>query len=138
MAFHPTRRHLLQAGSALAAGAALASNARAQGDWPARPIRIVVPYTAGGFTDQMARLLQVGLQQRLGQPVVVDNKPGANGIIGVDAVAKAAPDGYTFGVFIAVGIWWLASARNWFKGPRRTIEEIDAEIGAPPALSESP
>ena len=44
----------------------------------------------------------------------------------------------TFGVFIAVGIWWLASARNWFKGPRRTIEEIDAEIGAPPALSESP
>jgi len=49
----------------------------------------------------MARLLQVGLQQRLGQPVVVDNKPGANGIIGVDAVAKAAPDGYTFGVFIA-------------------------------------
>lgn len=101
MAFHPTRRHLLQACSALAAGAALAGTARAQGDWPARPIRIVVPYTAGGFTDQMARLLQVGLQQRLGQPVIVDNKPGANGIIGVDAVAKAAPDGYTFGVFIA-------------------------------------
>ncbi len=49
----------------------------------------------------MARLLQAGLQQRLGQPVIVDNKPGANGIIGVDAVAKAAPDGYTFGVFIA-------------------------------------
>ncbi len=101
MDFNPTRRHLLQAGSALAAGAALAGTARAQGEWPARPIRIVVPYTAGGFTDQMARLLQVGLQQRLGQPVVVDNKPGANGIIGVDAVAKAAPDGYTFGVFIA-------------------------------------
>ncbi len=98
----PSRRLFLQAGSALAAGAAaLALPVRAQSPWPSRPIRIVVPYTAGGFTDQMARLLQAGLQQRLGQPVIVDNKPGANGIIGVDAVAKAAPDGYTFGVFIA-------------------------------------
>ncbi len=105
MADHRTpssRRLFLQAGSALAAGAAaLALPVRAQSPWPSRPIRIVVPYTAGGFTDQMARLLQAGLQQRLGQPVIVDNKPGANGIIGVDAVAKAAPDGYTFGVFIA-------------------------------------
>ncbi|RYF68665.1 MAG: tripartite tricarboxylate transporter substrate binding protein, partial [Comamonadaceae bacterium] len=98
----PSRRTLLHAGSALAAGAALPSApAWAQSTWPAKPIRIVVPYTAGGFTDQMARLLQVGLQQRLGQPVIVDNKPGANSIIGVDAVAKAAPDGHTFGVFIA-------------------------------------
>ncbi|WP_295849889.1 tripartite tricarboxylate transporter substrate binding protein [uncultured Xylophilus sp.] len=101
MALHPTRRRLLQAGSALAAGSALTLPARAQDAWPTKPIRIVVPYTAGGFTDQMARLVQVGLQQRLGQPVVVDNKPGANSIIGVDAVAKAAPDGTTFGVFIA-------------------------------------
>ncbi|MDR6214212.1 tripartite tricarboxylate transporter substrate binding protein [Paracidovorax wautersii] len=97
----PSRRSFLCTGSALAAGAVLATPAAAQSPWPAKPIRIVVPYTAGGFTDQMARLLQVGLQQRLGQPVIVDNKPGANSIIGVDAVAKAAPDGYTFGVFIA-------------------------------------
>ena len=97
----PSRRGFLRTGSALAAGAVLAAPAAAQSAWPAKPIRIVVPYTAGGFTDQMARLLQVGLQQRLGQPVIVDNKPGANSIIGVDAVAKAAPDGYTFGVFIA-------------------------------------
>ncbi len=97
----PSRRSFLCTGSALAAGAVLATPAAAQSPWPSKPIRIVVPYTAGGFTDQMARLLQVGLQQRLGQPVIVDNKPGANSIIGVDAVAKAAPDGYTFGVFIA-------------------------------------
>ncbi len=97
----PSRRSFLRSGSALAAGAVLAAPTWAQSPWPAKPIRIVVPYTAGGFTDQMARLLQVGLQQRLGQPVIVDNKPGANSIIGVDAVAKAAPDGYTFGVFIA-------------------------------------
>ncbi|BFO57552.1 Bug family tripartite tricarboxylate transporter substrate binding protein [Acidovorax sacchari] len=102
MTFTSSRRAFLHTGTALAAGAVLpAAPARAQGTWPARPIRIVVPYTAGGFTDQMARLVQAGLQQRLGQPVVVDNKPGANSIIGVDAVAKAAPDGHTFGVFIA-------------------------------------
>ncbi|WP_284402976.1 tripartite tricarboxylate transporter substrate binding protein [Acidovorax sp. SUPP2825] len=95
------RRQLLLAATAGFAGAAVSAPALASVPWPSKPIRIVVPYTAGGFTDQMARLLQVGLQQRLGQPVIVDNKPGANSIIGVDAVAKAAPDGYTFGVFIA-------------------------------------
>jgi tripartite-type tricarboxylate transporter receptor subunit TctC len=94
-----SRRCVIQAGSAGLAGAVLP--ALAQSTWPSRPIRIVVPYTAGGFTDQMARLVQVGLQNRLGQPVVIDNKPGANSIIGVDAVAKAAPDGHTFGVVIA-------------------------------------
>ena len=102
MASNPSRRTFIHTGAVLAAGATLPSApAWAQSIWPAKPIRIVVPYTAGGFTDQMARLLQVGLQQRLGQPVIVDNKPGANSIIGVDAVAKAAPDGHTFGVFIA-------------------------------------
>ena len=93
-----TRRTFIRSGTGLAAGAVLSTASWAQSAWPSKPIRIVVPYTAGGFTDQMARLLQVGLQQRLGQPVVVDNKPGANSIIGVDAVAKAAPDGHTFAV----------------------------------------
>jgi len=87
--------------STAAAAASLALPSFAQGAWPAKTVRIVVPYTPGGFTDQMARLVQVGLQQRLGQPVVIDNKPGANSLIGVDAVAKAAPDGSTFGVVIA-------------------------------------
>ncbi|RYF28597.1 MAG: tripartite tricarboxylate transporter substrate binding protein [Comamonadaceae bacterium] len=95
------RRQVLLAATAGLAGAATSAPAWANAAWPSRPIRIVVPYTAGGFTDQMARLLQVGLQQRLGQPVIVDNKPGANSIIGVDAVAKAAPDGHTFAVVIA-------------------------------------
>lgn len=84
-----------------AAAASLAAPSFAQSAWPNKPIRIVVPYTPGGFTDQMARLVQVGLQTRLGQPVVIDNKPGANSLIGVDAVAKATPDGSTFGVVIA-------------------------------------
>ena len=87
--------------STAAAAASLALPTFAQTAWPNRPIRIVVPYTPGGFTDQMARLVQLGLQQRLGQPVVIDNRPGANSLIGVDAVAKAPPDGSTFGVVIA-------------------------------------
>jgi len=87
--------------STAAAAASLALPTFAQTAWPNRPIRIVVPYTPGGFTDQMARLVQLGLQQRLGQAVVIDNRPGANSLIGVDAVAKAAPDGSTFGVVIA-------------------------------------
>lgn len=84
-----------------AASLALPAFAQQQGTWPNKPIRIVVPYTPGGFTDQMARLVQVGLQTRLGQPVLIDNKPGANSLIGVDAIAKAPPDGSTFGVVIA-------------------------------------
>lgn len=93
-----SRRALVRVGTAALATAALP--ALAQSAWPSKPIKIIVPYTAGGFTDQMARLLQVGLQKQLGQPVVIDNKPGANSIIGVDAVAKSAPDGHTFGVVI--------------------------------------
>ncbi|WP_432725318.1 tripartite tricarboxylate transporter substrate binding protein [Variovorax sp. W6] len=83
------------------AAASLALPAFAQSTWPSKPIRIVVPYTPGGFTDQMARLVQIGLQTKLGQPVLIDNKPGANSLIGVDAIAKAPPDGTTFGVVIA-------------------------------------
>ena len=73
----------------------------AQTAWPNKPIRIIVPYTPGGFTDQMARIVQVGLQNRLQQTVTVDNKPGANSIIGVDMLAKAPADGSTFAVVIA-------------------------------------
>lgn len=81
--------------------AALALPVQAQGGWPGKPIRVVVPYPPGGFTDVTARLIAQGLQQRLGQPVHVENKAGANSIIGVDAVAKAPADGYTLGVVIA-------------------------------------
>ena len=63
--------------------------------YPNRPIRIVVPYPAGGATDQMARIIQQPLSEMLGQPIIIDNKAGAGGAIGTDAVAKAAPDGYT-------------------------------------------
>jgi tripartite-type tricarboxylate transporter receptor subunit TctC len=62
---------------------------------------MVVPYTPGGYTDLMARLVSEKMSTALGQPIVIENKPGANAAIGTDAVAKAAPDGYTFGTVIA-------------------------------------
>ena len=63
--------------------------------WPSQPIRIVVPYAAGGTTDQLARAIQQPMSETLGVPVIVDNKPGAGGAIGTEIVVKAAPDGYT-------------------------------------------
>jgi tripartite-type tricarboxylate transporter receptor subunit TctC len=81
---------------ALAAGAmALATSAHAQ-DWPQRPVRIVVPFAAGSSPDILARIVNDRLAQRLGQPLIVDNKAGAGGNAGTDLVAKAAPDGQTF------------------------------------------
>ncbi|RYZ05286.1 MAG: tripartite tricarboxylate transporter substrate binding protein, partial [Comamonadaceae bacterium] len=71
------------------------TRAQATADYPNKPIRIVVPFPPGGATDVLARVLGQQMSANLGQPVVIDNKPGAAGIIGTDAVAKAPPDGYT-------------------------------------------
>ncbi|MBR0670763.1 Bug family tripartite tricarboxylate transporter substrate binding protein [Neoroseomonas soli] len=79
-------------------GALAALPAVAQETYPSRPIRFVVPFAAGGPSDIVARILAPHMQQALGQPVVVDNRPGAGGVTGVDVVAKAAPDGYVFGI----------------------------------------
>jgi tripartite-type tricarboxylate transporter receptor subunit TctC len=86
--------------AALAITAALTGSALAQA-WPSKPIRWIVPYTPGGYTDLMSRLVGQKVADALGVTVVFENKPGANAIIGTDAIAKAAPDGYTFGTVIA-------------------------------------
>jgi tripartite-type tricarboxylate transporter receptor subunit TctC len=69
-------------------------------DWPARTVKVIVPFGAGSTPDAVARLVADKLQQKLGQPFVVENKPGASGNIGTDAIAKAEPDGYTIGLSI--------------------------------------
>src|SRR5690242_21870330 len=90
-----TRRTLLR--GAAAAAAIGTTPALAQGHWPDRQIRLIVPYPAGGSTDVLFRILAEALKEKLGQTVVVENKPGASGNIGIDAVAKSPPDGYTVG-----------------------------------------
>lgn len=75
---------------------ALAAAAHAQVPWPQRPVRIVVPFAAGSSPDILARIVNDKLAARLGQPLIVDNRPGAGGNTGTDAVAKSAPDGQVF------------------------------------------
>lgn len=82
------------------AGAVTALPVRAD-TWPGKPIRLVVPFAPGGATDVVARIISQKLADGLGQPVVIDNKAGANGIVGTDVVAKAAPDGYTLLLTVA-------------------------------------
>ncbi|WP_424814238.1 Bug family tripartite tricarboxylate transporter substrate binding protein [Roseococcus sp. YIM B11640] len=90
------RRHLIALGS-LAAPPLAAPTVHAQPAWPGRgPIRVIVPFTPGGATDGMARVTVGKLQEKLGQTFVVENRAGANGAVGGQAVAQATPDGYTF------------------------------------------
>lgn len=88
-----TRRQALMA--LAAAGAPWAPTVASADTFPSKPIRIIVPYAAGGFTDIVSRLVAQKMSIKLGQPVVIDNKAGGSTIIGAEAVAKSAPDGYT-------------------------------------------
>jgi tripartite-type tricarboxylate transporter receptor subunit TctC len=90
---------------ALPALPALPAPARAQDPaWPVRPVRVVVPYAPGGGTDTFTRLLAEAMQAALGQPFVVENRPGANGVIGSEAVARGTPDGHLLAVVVGTHI----------------------------------
>jgi tripartite-type tricarboxylate transporter receptor subunit TctC len=93
---NPTRRHHLRQLAALGVGTGLARFALAQGAWPTRPLKMLVPFPSGGTADVLCRLLAQRLQDALGQSVVVDNKPGAAGNIGSEIAAKSPADGYNF------------------------------------------
>ncbi len=77
-------------------GAGSLSQAQTAATWPNKPIRVVVPFAPGSFTDTAARTVGAELSLQLGQPIIVENKGGAGSTLGTDLVAKAAPDGYTF------------------------------------------
>ena len=91
----PGKLGLAMAAFVLATGAMSVPAAAQTANWPNKPIRMIVPFPAGSFTDTVARVMSEKLTRALGQPVVVENKAGANGLIGVGEVARAAPDGYT-------------------------------------------
>lgn len=112
-----SRRTLVQG---IAAVAALPSLAFAQA-WPAKPVRIVVPFTPGGTTDFVTRLVGLELAKSLGQPVIVENKPGAGTVIGVDAVAKSQPDGYSF---VCVANSFAANQTLLKKLPYDTLKDL--------------
>ena len=103
--------------------ALLAASAHAQ-NYPNRPIRLIVPFAAGGAVDVLARLLGSKLSDQLGQPVIVENRPGAGGTLAADAVAKSPPDGYTIlqntnGAAIAPALYNSAAVRRGATTSRR-------------------
>jgi len=105
-------------------------------DWPAKPVKIVVPFGPGSTPDVVARLIADHLQKSLGQPFVIENKPGASGNTGTDAVAKAAPDGYTLGVSIGgpLAINTLLFSKLPYD-PKTDIAPITQLITQPSALT---
>lgn len=114
----PFRRQLLAAALALPlAGTA----ALAQGAYPSKPIKIVVPFPAGGTSDVLARLIGVKLSESLGQPVVVDNRAGSGGNIGADQVAKSPADGYTL---LLMDVGNLAIAPSLYKLPFNVLNDF--------------
>lgn len=111
----------------------------AKAQWPEKPIRFIVNAAAGGAADGTARILAEGLSKRLGQPIVIDNKPGASGAIGLDAVAKAAPDGYTIGNSnLATYTVTALTAKSLPYNPAKSFTPIAKQWTQPNLLGVSP
>ena len=113
------RDALLSLAAGLGSLASLPS-ALAQAAYPSKPIRVIVPYAPGGATDILARVIAAKLQDAWGQTVIVDNRPGASGVLGNDVVAKAAPDGYT----VLLGITAMVQLATLMKLPYDTAKDF--------------
>jgi tripartite-type tricarboxylate transporter receptor subunit TctC len=127
------RRRIVAGGLAGAASLALPSGAR--GQLGAKPVRIVVPLATGGSADVMCRVLATGLAPELGQPVIVDNRPGAGGLVGMAEVARAAPDGLTLGYSLA-GALTVAHhvARRMPYDPAKDLAPVSQVIAVPEVI----
>ncbi len=115
-------------GAGAAAAVAVAGLARAQDVWPSRPIRLVVPYPPGGNVDKIARYLTDRMGQSLGQRVFIDNKPGAQTVIGLENAMRAAPDGYTLVAAANTSLNILPHIRQVPYSPFESFEAV-AELG---------
>lgn len=103
-----SRRHALSAFAAAAMALGAGHSQASASEYPAKPVKIIVPFAAGGSGDLVTRLVAQGLTERLGQSFIVENRTGAAGGVGAGAVVRADPDGYTLG-FVSVGHSWLAA-----------------------------
>ncbi|MBP0629140.1 MULTISPECIES: tripartite tricarboxylate transporter substrate binding protein [unclassified Cupriavidus] len=124
----------------VAALAALtAGSARAAQDWPQRPVSVVVPFPAGGSTDTIARMLTAPLNEKLGQPFVVDNKPGATGAIGATFVKRAPADGYTM-LVASIGVFAVNPflQKNLGYDPVKDFDLLTVAVRAPNVLVVNP
>lgn len=95
----PRRRALILAGGTLAAPMVASGIARAQSDWPNKPVKYIVVFPAGGPTDTLSRIVCRELEKLTNQQFIIENKSGSGGVVGADAIAKSAPDGYTVGLY---------------------------------------
>ncbi|MBV8835069.1 MAG: tripartite tricarboxylate transporter substrate binding protein [Alphaproteobacteria bacterium] len=112
--------------------------AGAAGSYPQHTIRLIVAFPPGGSSDAMARIVQPGLEKLLGQPIVIDNRPGAGGMIAIDLIAKAAPDGYTIAVGGAGGLGASFSQEKMSYDPVKDIAPVTGLAGSPFILAASP
>ena len=132
---HVTRRHAL----GLAAGLGLAAPALAQAGWPTRPMTLLVPFAPGGASDVAARAFSTRLAERSGQPVVVENRPGANGQLAARLLARATPDGHTMMVG-SIGVFALNAVlyRNPGYDPLADFAPVTLAVTTPNVLVVNP
>jgi len=128
------REWLATAGAAALGSILLPARAAAPANYPSRPIRLIVPFIAGSTPDSTARTLSAELGRKLGQPLVVENMPGAGGIIGATALRRAAPDGYTLGILANTHVINVHMYRKMPYDPARDFTPITALSGGPTAL----
>jgi tripartite-type tricarboxylate transporter receptor subunit TctC len=123
----------------IAIGIGLTGIAAAQGAWPDRPVRLLISFPPGGSSDAIGRIVQAGVEKRLGQPLVIENRPGAGGMVAIAAVAKSAPDGYTIGLGGAGAL--AGNAALGEKMPyeiRKDLAPVTALAGSPFILAAAP
>lgn len=118
---HPVILLVASLGAGIPGAAAQTKPAPAGASFPTKPLRIIVPYPPGGGLDFLARMVSQPLNERWGVPVIVDNRPGASGMVGTQIVAKAAPDGYTFAM---VSIEFITAPLVYKRSPYDTIKDF--------------
>ncbi|RPI47749.1 MAG: hypothetical protein EHM59_03195 [Betaproteobacteria bacterium] len=121
----------------LAAGGSHGASAAGDGDYPTKPVRLIVPFSPGGTNDILARMIANHLTERLGKPMIVDNRPGADGVIATEIVTKSNPDGYTL-IVLSAAYAMNPAVRKLPYDPRNAVDFIVKMGAGPTVLSVGP